>query len=129
LHEQLVVLVQILAIGYGVNILGGAASQTGAGIGRPEFDMRSAIVLAVLSPALAAAFVFRFNVMGVAVGTSLALIIAAIYLLATFHRNYWETPVWTTLREIYLRPLVACIVGSMAVVGFHRVFPCFWAMT
>jgi len=123
LHQQLVVLVQILAIGYGVNILGGAASQTGAGIGRPEFDMRSAIVLAVLSPALAASFVFRFNVMGVAVGTSLALIIAALYLLATFHRNYVETPLWTTLREIYLRPLVACIVASLAVVGFHRVFP------
>jgi O-antigen/teichoic acid export membrane protein len=120
LHEQLVILVQILAVGYGVNILGGAASQTGAGIGRPEFDMRSAIVLALLSPALAAALVFRFNVLGVAVGTSLALIIAAIYLLATFHRNYVETPLWTTLREIYLRPLVACIVASLAVGGFHR---------
>jgi len=49
--------------------------------------------------------------------------IAAIYLLATFHRNYVETPLWTTLREIYLRPLMACIVASLAVVGFHRVFP------
>jgi O-antigen/teichoic acid export membrane protein len=123
LHQQLVVLVQILAVGYGVNILGGAASQTGAGIGRPEFDMRSAIVLALLSPALALALVFRFNVLGVAAGTSLALIVAAIYLLSTFHRNYVETPVWTTLREIYLRPLVACIVGSLAVVGFHRLSP------
>src|SRR5207245_2960547 len=31
--QKSVVLVQILAIGYGANILGGAASQTGAGIG------------------------------------------------------------------------------------------------
>ena len=46
--ESAVILVQILAIGYGVNVLGGAASQTGAGVGRPEFDMRSTVLLAIL---------------------------------------------------------------------------------
>src|SRR6185503_8029093 len=41
--ESSVILVQILAIGYGANVLGGAASQTAAGVGRPEFDMRSTV--------------------------------------------------------------------------------------
>ena len=48
--QNSVVLVQILAIGYGANILGGAASQTGAGVGRPEFDMRSTFLLTILTP-------------------------------------------------------------------------------
>ena len=50
--ENSVILVQVLAIGYGVNVLGGAASQTGAGVGRPEFDMRSTLVLVILNPIL-----------------------------------------------------------------------------
>src|SRR6185295_8945066 len=91
-HSQLVLLVQILAVGYGVNILGGSASQTGAGVGRPEFDMRSAVLLAVLSPLFALVLVQWFQVPGVAIGTSLALISAAAILLWTFHRNYVETP-------------------------------------
>src|SRR5262249_52636734 len=48
--ENSVILVQILAVGYGANVLGGPASQTGAGIGRPEFDMRSTVLLSVLNP-------------------------------------------------------------------------------
>ena len=47
LHQQLVVLVQILAVGYGVNISG--ASQM-ARHRQTRIDMRSAIVLALLSP-------------------------------------------------------------------------------
>ncbi len=119
----LVQLVQILAIGYGVNILGGAASQTGAGIGRPEFDMRSAIILAILSPLLSMALIFRFQVPGVAAGTTLALVIGVIYLLWAFHRNYMETSVWSTVREIYARPLIAGILADLAVIGFHRILP------
>src|SRR5712671_3937863 len=122
-HSQLILLVQILAVGYGVNILGGAASQTGAGVGRPEFDMRSSVWLAVLSPAFALVLVPRFQVQGVAVGTSLALFTAAVILLWTFHRNYVETPFWETLREIYARPLVAGILANLAVTGFHGLVP------
>jgi O-antigen/teichoic acid export membrane protein len=120
-HDSLVILVQVLSIGYGANILGGAASQTGAGVGRPEFDMRSALALAVLSPLLALSLVMKFQVLGVAIGTSLALIIAAVYLLATFHRNYVETPLWATFREIYARPMIAGILANLAISGFHRI--------
>jgi len=122
-YGHLVLLVQILAIGYGVNILGGAASQTGAGIGRPEFDMRSAILLAILSPLLSLTLIFRFQVPGVAVATALALILGVIYLLWAFHRNYVETSVWSTLRELYARPLIAGVVANLAVFGFHRILP------
>ena len=44
-------------------------------------------------------------------------------LLTAFHRNYVETPVWATLREVYARPLIAGIIANLAVSGFHRVFP------
>ena len=121
--EQSVILVQILAIGYGVNVLGGAASQTGAGIGRPEFDMRSTILLSVLNPILSVLLVRQFGAPGAAAGTCMALVCAAVYLLTTFHRNYVETPIWTLFREIHLRPLIAGILAGVAVAGFHHMLP------
>ena len=122
-YGQQALILQLLAIGYGVNILGGVASQTGAGIGRPEFDMRGCVLLAILSPSLALLLVFGFGVPGVAAGTSLALIGAALYLLATIHRKYLGTSPWAMLQEIHLRPLVAGVLANLAVIGFHRVFP------
>ena len=120
--EQSVVLVQILIIGYGANALAGAASQTGAGVGRPEFDMRSTILLMVLSPLLGIGLVQEFGAAGVAAGTSLALIIAAVYLLVAFHHEYLEASVASLVRETHARPLAAGLLAVLAVLGFHRIF-------
>src|SRR5437762_1666530 len=116
--DQSAFLIRILAIGYGVNVLGAAASQIGAGIGRPEFDMRSTILLSITNPILSLILVLQFGAPGAAAGTSLALILAAVYLVFTFHRNYMGTSTWAVLRGIYIRPVVAGILANFAVLGF-----------
>jgi O-antigen/teichoic acid export membrane protein len=121
--EQSVFLIQILAIGYGANVLGGTASQIGAGVGRPEFDMRSTILLSVVNPILSIVLVQAFGAPGAAAGTSLALIIATFYLFVTFHRNYMEIPLWSVMRDIYVRPIAAGILAIFAVFGFHQFLP------
>jgi O-antigen/teichoic acid export membrane protein len=118
-----VMILQILAIGYGANVLGGAASQIGAGVGRPEFDMRSTILLTVLSPILGIAFVQRFGAPGAAAGTSVAIIISAAYLLIMFHRKYVETPVKGMFRDIHIRPVVSGLVSIFAAMGLHYLLP------
>ena len=119
--EQSVVLVQILAIGYGVDVMGGAASQTGAGIGHPEFDMRSTILLSVINPILSLLLVREFGAPGAAAGTSVALVIATVYLLMIFHNNYVGDSVWRVFRGIYLRPIVS---GVLAGSCRTRISPC-----
>jgi O-antigen/teichoic acid export membrane protein len=121
--EQSVVLVQVLVIGYGANVLSGAASQTGAGVGHPEFDMRSTIVLTVLTPILGVLLVPRLGAVGAAFGTSFALMIAALYLLFAFHRNYLETSALRMLWGVHARPLAAALLSILAVMGLHSVFP------
>jgi peptidoglycan biosynthesis protein MviN/MurJ (putative lipid II flippase) len=76
-----------------------------------------------LNPILSLTLVRQFGSAGAAAGTCLALVSAAIYLLATFHRNYVEIPIWTMFREIHLRPLVAGILATIAVAGFHHTIP------
>ena len=121
--EQSVILVRILVIGYGANVLVGAASQTGAGVGRPEFDMRSTILLMVLTPPFGILLVNDYGAAGVAAGTTLALIIAAVYLLVTFHRNYLETSVSSIVREFHVKPIAAALLAFLSVTLFHRAFP------
>jgi O-antigen/teichoic acid export membrane protein len=121
--EQSVFLIQILAIGYGANVLGGTASQIGAGVGRPEFDMRSTILLSVVNPILSIALVQKFGAPGAAAGTCLALITATVYLLVIFHRNYMGVSFWATIRDIYVRPIVSGGFSLVAVVGFHEIVP------
>jgi O-antigen/teichoic acid export membrane protein len=121
--ENSVILVQILAIGYGANVLGGAASQTGAGVGRPEFDMRSTVLLSLLSPIFSILLVRQFGAAGAAAGSSLAFVIATVYLLLIFHRNYVQNSVRTVFRDVYLRPIVAGVFADLAVLGFHKLTP------
>jgi O-antigen/teichoic acid export membrane protein len=121
--EQSVILVQILVIGYGANVIAGPASQTGAGVGRPEFDMRSTILLIVLTPVFGVLLVRELGAAGVAVGATLALISAAFYLLVTFHRNYLEIPVSAVLWGIHARPLAAGLLAAMSVYAFQRLVP------
>ena len=121
--ENSVILVQILAIGYGANVLGGAASQTGAGVGRPEFDMRSTVLLSLLSPIFSILLVRQFGAAGAAAGSSLAFVIATVYLLLVFHRNYVQNSVRTVFRDVYLRPIAAGVFADLAVLGFHKLTP------
>jgi O-antigen/teichoic acid export membrane protein len=121
--EQSVILIQILAVGYGINVLGGAASQMGAGIGRPEFDMRSTVVLSVLNPILSIILVQRFGAPGAAAGTTLAMVVAAAYLIVTFHRNYVEQPVWQFIRTVHIRPMVSGFLATLAVLRLHTALP------
>jgi O-antigen/teichoic acid export membrane protein len=118
-----VMILQILAIGYGANVLGGAASQIGAGVGRPEFDMQSTVLLSVLSPILGIALVQRFGAPGAAAGTAIALIVSAAYLLVMFHRKYVETPVEGMFRDIHIRPVISGFVAIFAVTGLHHLLP------
>jgi O-antigen/teichoic acid export membrane protein len=126
--EQSVILIQVLAIGYGANVMSGAASQTGAGIGKPEFDMKSTILLIVINPILSLALVQKFGPSGAALGTALSLITAACYLLWIFHRDYLANSPWSVMRDIHLRPIVSGALAALAVAGFHEFAPAFAAL-
>jgi O-antigen/teichoic acid export membrane protein len=122
-YDESILLIQILAIGYGANVMGGAASQTGAGIGKPEFDMKSTMLLIVLNPMLSLMLVRKFGPSGAALGTMISLITAACYLLWIFHRDYWVNSAWRVIRDIHLRPIISGVLAVFAVVGLHELMP------
>jgi O-antigen/teichoic acid export membrane protein len=126
--DSSVILIQILAVGYGVNVMSGVASQTGAGVGRPEFDMKSTVMLAVLNPILSLVLVRKFGAAGAAAGTTIALVLAATCLLILFHRQYLKNSVWTVLRDVQLRSVFAGLLANLAVIGLHQFMPRFLSL-
>ena len=121
--DRSALLIQVLAIGYGANILGGAASQIGAGVGRPEFDMYSTIILSIVNPILSFLLVKRFGAPGAAAGTSIALVTAAVYLLFAFHRNYLAMSLWSVFESIYIRPIGAAVLAIAGLLSLHHFVP------
>jgi O-antigen/teichoic acid export membrane protein len=122
--EQSVVLVQVLAIGYGVNAISESATQTGSGIGRPDIDMRGAILLTILNPLLSIALILELGTpAGAALGTSIALVSSASYVVWTFHSVYVGRSVFALLRDVHLRPWLAAASGVGLVFLFHAVLP------
>jgi O-antigen/teichoic acid export membrane protein len=103
--------------------MSGAASQTGAGIGRPEFDMKATLLLIVVNPLLSLALVQRYGSAGAAAGTTMSLIIAAVYLLWIFHRDYLANSALTAVRNVHLRPILSATLAAFAIAGFHRLAP------
>ena len=120
---QSVILVQVLAIGYGVNVMGGAASQTGAGIGRPEFDMKGTVLLTIVNPILSLVLVREYGAAGAAAGTSIALLVAAAYLVFLFHRDYLGGSAAELIRDVHLRPWLAGLSATAVIWGFHGLVP------
>jgi peptidoglycan biosynthesis protein MviN/MurJ (putative lipid II flippase) len=106
-----------------VNAMSEAASQTGSGVGRPDFDMRGAILLIVLNPVLSLLLVQQYGPPGAALGTTLALISSACYVLWSFHRHWVGSSVGALLRDIHLRPWLGALLAAAAVWGLERTVP------
>ena len=82
--------------------------------------MHSTVLLSLLNPVFSILLVQQFGAAGAAAGTSLAFIIATVYLLVTFHRKYIENSVRTILQDVYVRPIAAGVFANLAVLGFHK---------
>jgi hypothetical protein len=51
------------------------------------------------------------------------MIVAAAYLIVTFHRNYVEQPVWQFIRTVHLRPMFSGVLATLAVLRLHSALP------
>lgn len=86
-YELSAVTLQILVLGYFANIMTFSGTQVATGLGKPDYVMKSSIIAAVLNIVLSILLIIKIGYLGTALGTSLAMIIAAGYFILTLHRN------------------------------------------
>lgn len=85
--EISVVTLQILILGYFANVMTFSGSQVATGLGKPDYVMKGSIIATVLNPVLSILLIIKIGYLGAALGTSISMIIAAIYFIWILHKH------------------------------------------
>lgn len=100
----------LLAGGYMVNSVSNAMAFVCQGIGRPDIQMRQAILQLLANVGFSVALLAAIGPMGAPIGTSLALVVGAAYFVIAFHRAVGiDTARY--VRHVALPPLVCAAVA------------------
>ena len=65
----------------------------------------------------------EYGAPGAAAGTSIALLVAAAYLVFLFHRDYLGDSAAKLIRDVHLRPWVAGLSATAVIWAFHGAVP------
>jgi peptidoglycan biosynthesis protein MviN/MurJ (putative lipid II flippase) len=118
-----VTIVRVLAFGYFFNIITGVASSLAAGLGKTEFDRRYGIFASVFNLVATITLSLALGPVGIALGTSLSLVLGAIYYLSLFH-GYVNVSSGEVFRLLG-RPLLTGILASAVAIVLALILPAF----
>jgi O-antigen/teichoic acid export membrane protein len=107
----------LLAVNY-VNLATGPGFLIFAGSGYMKPGIQSALLGLVLNVVLSLVLIYEFGFAGAVVGTSTALIIAAVYFVAAFHRRTGYS-IFRVLQGSYLKPLLCSVAILVGLVAIH----------
>lgn len=105
-------IVRVLAFGYFFNILTGVASSLAAGVGKTDFDRRYGIFASIFNLVATVVLLFVLGPIGIALGTSLSLMLGALYYIALFH-GYMKVRSMEVLR-LFGRPILTALIAGAA---------------
>ena len=111
LASEAVLLVQLLTLGYYANLSTGVATGVAVGMGKPEYEMKFGVLLAVLSVSLSLLLIQWVGFYGPAIGSTISLSICALYFYRLFH-TYLKQPLMPFLRRIYALPVVISLLAG-----------------
>jgi O-antigen/teichoic acid export membrane protein len=117
-YEKSAWIIQVLAVGYLANVLAGVGVAVGSAIGRPEFQMRAAIISGVSNLVLSVVLVVIMGFMGVAVATAVSLILGPVYFFIKLHGQL-RLSSKKIIREIVSLPFCAAVMPALLICGFH----------
>ncbi|MBI5779286.1 MAG: oligosaccharide flippase family protein [Planctomycetes bacterium] len=107
-YEKSTGIIQVLCVGWLFAVLSGMRAVIVQAIAKPEFEMKAGLLVAILNIPLSIIFIVQFGFMGVAIGTSLSLFIAAIYIFIKF-QQLLHLPVWHFIKITILKTTIICI--------------------
>ncbi len=118
-----VAIVRVLAFGYFFNIMTGVASSLAAGLGKTDYDRRYGIFTSVFNLVAIIGLSLTLGPIGVALGTSLSLMLGAFYYLRLFHGFIRVSSV--EVFRLFGRPLLTGILASAAALILALILPAF----
>jgi len=107
-YEKSALAIQILIIGYSFVLVNSIGRLMARGMGVPQFEMVSAIIILVLNILLSVVLIILLGFIGALIGSSVSAVIGSLYFMNRFHKHMKRT-ITSFLREVYLKPMIACI--------------------
>jgi O-antigen/teichoic acid export membrane protein len=107
-YEKSALAIQILTIGYSFVLVNSIGRLIARGMGVPQFEMVSALIILGLNILLSVVLILLFGFAGALVGTSISSVIGSLYFMNRFHKHI-ESTITSFLRGVYLKPIIACI--------------------
>lgn len=122
-YERSAWIIQLLAVGYLANLLSGVGTSVSAAIGKPEFQMGAAIISAVSNVVLSVILVVLIGFLGVAIATSISLILGPVYFFIKLHGRM-QLSSKKIIREIVSLPFCAAVIPALLISGlYYRLRP------
>ncbi|PKP59086.1 hypothetical protein CVT91_07345 [Candidatus Atribacteria bacterium HGW-Atribacteria-1] len=117
-YEKSAWVIQLLAIGYLVNLIAGVGVSLGVAVGKPQFQMKAAIITAISNIILSIILIVVIGFMGVAIATSVSLILGPIYFFIKLH-SYLQLSLKNFVQEVVPVPLIASIIPAVLIYGLN----------
>ncbi|MFQ5900252.1 MAG: flippase [Thermodesulfobacteriota bacterium] len=118
--KESVLALQILSIGYVFMLLVSMGRLIARGMGIPQYEMRSSILIVIMNTVLSIILIMRFGFIGALLGTTISGIVGSIYFIYSFHCHI-KQPLLDALKKLYVNPLIFCIISFFASMLISRV--------
>ena len=112
-YEKSALAIQILTIGYSFVLVNGIGRLIARGMGVPQFEMVSALIILGLNISLSIILIILFGFIGALIGTSVSAIVGSLFFMIRFHKHIKRTII-SFLKGVYLKPVFACIFALFA---------------
>ncbi len=107
-YEKSALAIQILTIGYSFVLVNSIGRLMARGMGVPQFEMVSALIILGLNILLGVALIILFGFIGALIGSSVSAVIGSLYFMNRFHKHIKRT-ITSFLGDVYLKPIIACV--------------------
>lgn len=121
-----VLTIRVLSIAYCINVFTAIASTAAQGLGHPQIETKAAVIQTVLNLILSTVLLLTIGFSGVLIGTTLALVLGALYyvmnvnrLLAISQKTYSDTVLRMPLLYAVANVLLSLGVLSLLNVALH----------
>ena len=109
---------QLLSIGYFFNIITGAVSSIGRGIGVLKYEMQTSALLTALNLVLSVIMIVQMGFIGALIGTGAAMTIGNLFYLVRFN-EFMRAPFSRLLSQVLVKPVGAAVLAGCFVYGLQ----------
>lgn len=123
-YEKSVLVIQLLAPCYLINFLAGMGTSISLGAGKPQFQMKAAVLHLVFNIVLSIILGIKFGFVGIISATLISLSFSSLYFMILFHKNF-QYSLLNVVKKIFFIPIVFSLFLGCAtfLVNYYLINP------